>query len=154
MTQYNKRLDRSRSFGEYHPPENGTFFNQDGFDFDHEGHLVADRLTEAQKKQLAKKAPAAPKAEADSKPEGQSDGSPEDTSQPNSPANPQAGDDLNLEMWLRGEEDYPFSKVQAVVRSRFNVWKTARRDLVMFLVEEQKLVAVGDLSDEFKSLVA
>jgi hypothetical protein len=34
------------------------------------------------------------------------------------------------------------------------VWKTGRRDLVLFLVEEQKLVGVDALSDDLKALIA
>ena len=58
MTTYSKRLDKSRPYGQHCPPENGAFFNQDGFDFDHEGRIVEKLLSADQKKQLEKKPPA------------------------------------------------------------------------------------------------
>src|SRR5262245_27077324 len=52
---YRKWLHRSREFGTHCPPSNGAYYNQDGFDFDHEGNLCEHLLSKEQKAQLADK---------------------------------------------------------------------------------------------------
>jgi hypothetical protein len=154
-SKYAKRLDRTRDYGTYCPPEppapgttQGAFYNQDGLDFDHEGYVVEWRLSPEQREKLARKAAPKPPAPAAKPAVAAGDGD-------EPPTVPNENDDgLNLEMWLRGEEDYPFPDVQKAVRARMNVWKTAKRDLILFLVEEQKLISTDELSAEFKSMVA
>lgn len=150
MTQYAKRLDKSRSFGSYHPPDTGAFYTQDGYDFDHEGYIVEAKLTPEQREQLAKKPmkQPAPKKPAAAKPPAP----PVEDEEPPS-SDEYSADDLNLEAWLRGEEDYSFPDVQQAVKARYSVWKTSKRDLLLFLVEDQKLVEEDALSDEFKAVV-
>lgn len=150
MTQYAKRLDKSRDFGTYHPADQGAHYNQDGLDFDHEGYIVESRLTPEQKAKLAKKPASAPHKQHAPKPPkpakepGEGEGGGEAPTK----------DGLNLEAWLRGEEDYNFDHVRHAVKDRYSVWKTGKRDLILFLVDEQKLVEAERLSDEYKTLIA
>lgn len=146
-SSYSKRLDKSRDFGTYHPPDGGAHYNQDGYDFDHTGALVEDRLTEEQKERLKKKPTAPPPKPPAPAAHGKAHKK-ETVPDPEPDA-----DGLNLEAWLRGEEDYPFPDVQKAVKARYSVWKTAKRDLLLFLVEDQKLVETDDLSDEFAGIV-
>jgi hypothetical protein len=149
-SKYAKRLDRSRDYGTYHPPDDGAHYNQDGYDFDHDGELVEHRLTAEQQERLKKKGPAAPpKPPAPAPSHGKAHHAKETVHDPEPDA-----DGLNLEAWLRGQEDYPFPDVQKAVKARYSVWKTAKRDLLLFLVEDQKLVETDALSDEFAGIVA
>lgn len=149
MSQYAKRLDRSRDFGTYHGSSNGAVYNQDGFDFDQEGRIVEALLTDEQKKLLATKKGPAPKPPA---PAAKVEAPAEEKPEP-PPASEDTGDSLNLEMWLRGEADYPFPAVQKAVKERFSVWKTARRDLLVFLVDEQKVVTSDELCPDLKNVI-
>jgi hypothetical protein len=149
--QYAKRLDKSRDHGTYHPADGGAHYNQDGYDFDHEGYLVESRLTPDQHAHLAKKKPAPSQAP---KPPKAAAAPKEEDDEANHEGGNAEADGLNLEAWLRGEEEYNFDAVRHAVKARYNVWKTGRRDLVLLLVEEQKLVGVDALSDDLKALIA
>jgi hypothetical protein len=61
--------------------------------------------------------------------------------------------DVNVEAYLTGQENYDFNKVRAVVRERKGKWCTSKRDLVEFLVLEEKVVERDKLSDEFKAML-
>ena len=150
-----KTLDRSRPFGTVHPPYEGAHFEQDGYHFDVEGKLVEALLTPEQKTKLAQKAkPPRPPAGTDGNSE---------PKQPVPPNPPQAGegnkDDggdenaVNLEQWLRDEASAPFKEVRQAVKARYNVWKTAKTDIVALLVLEQHLVAAEDIDPELRKLL-
>jgi hypothetical protein len=157
MSKYAKRLDKSRPYGSYHPPEPGKVdgdaachFNQDGYDFDHNGEIVEWRLNDAQKAALKKKPPTAPaKQHTPKPPKPQGDGG---EGAEDEGADEHA-DGLNLEAWLRGEEDYDFGAVQKAIKERYHVHKTSKRDMILFLVEDQKLVEESVLSDQFKAVI-
>lgn len=159
MTTYKKTLDKSRDYGTQHPPEFGVFYFQDGYPFDQDGKIVEAMLTDPQKEALAKKVSAAvaakPPAPAVTKGKAPAvEPKPESDTEPKEQTEPEGTEDgLNLTAWLKGEESYPFPEIQKAVKARFNVWKTGKRDLVLFLVEDQKLVEAGELSAEFKSAV-
>lgn len=155
MTEYMKRLDRTKDFGQYCPPDQGAFYNQDGFDFDHEGRIVEARLTQEQRERLKKKPPAAKPA---AQKQDQDPKAPETGSSDSGDRDTGSGGDedgINLEEWLRdGLDSYPFPDVQKTVRSRFSIWKTSKRDLIEFLVEDQKVISHDDLADDMKALIA
>lgn len=154
MSKYTKRLDRSKDFGTYHPPAGRARYTQGGFDFDHEGFMVDENLNDAQRAELDAKFVKRDKPATPARPSSK-DGEKDAADPPSDNDDKDAdGDGPNLEMWLRGEEEYAFPDVQKAVKERYSVWKTAKRDLVMFLVEDQKVVEPDALSDEFKSLIA
>lgn len=176
---YMKRLDKTRDHGTCHPPENDAVYSQDGFFFDRDGKLVEALLTPAQKEYLEAKA--AQRAARAVKPEGGGD-KPKSSGEPKTkPAKPEAktpaaqaadeiddeqdfdGDgepkkpaddeELNIEEWLRGAADHPFPAIKAAVKQRFNVWKTGKRALLEFLVDEQKIVSREALADDLKAIL-
>lgn len=136
---FQKRLDKTRPHGTVHG-EHGASYEQDGFLFNHEGHLIEELLTPELRDKLAamaKKAAAkAPAEEGD----GDDDGKGIDP------------DAINLELWLRGEAKYNFDAVRKEVKRRFGVWKTGKADVVEVLVEEG-IVTLDDLAPEFKKLM-
>lgn len=143
-----KHLDRSRPFGTVHPPDQGAHYEQDGYPFDAQGKIVEALLTEDQKKALEKKPPrppAAPKAPKEPRP-------------PN-PGSASAGggkDDeggVNLEQWLRDQDSANFKDVRLAVKERYSVWETSRAEVVIFLVNEQKLLAAEEIDPELRKLL-
>lgn len=164
-----KRLDKTRDYGTIHPAEIAVgdttvaaHFNQDGYYFDHEGNLVEALLTPEQKKKLAAK-PAAAKAKTQAKPAAKpkADAGDEqeaedasDEADGNDEAKPAAdGDELNIVSWLMGEIDYPVTAVREAVKKRYNTWKTSTRELILFLVEDQKVVTPKQLKPEWQQAI-
>jgi hypothetical protein len=139
-----KRLDKTRDYAMYYPDHIGAHFEQDGYVFDHEGEFMVGHPNQKplpeKKPQPAEKQPQAPKSK-----------------QQQTAAAPVAAtegdDEINLESWLRGEADYPIGDVQRVVKERRHKWCTSKVDLILFLVEDQKIVDAGALRDEFKALI-
>lgn len=151
-----KKLDKSRPFGAIHPPYKGAFFEQDGYFFDHEGNVVAELLTPAQKAKLsapAKPKPPEPAAKTggDKPPvTGESDDKEEDGSE-GGESNP---NEVNLESWLKeGDKSQPFRVIQVAVKERYNKWCTSRVDLVTFLVVENKLIDAQEVAEDLKQYV-
>lgn len=140
---YTKRLDRTKPYGEVHPAgTDGVHFEQGGYPFDNEGFIVDGALTSAQRaallkppaKPTTKPAPPPPSAEAE-----------EETAADTS-------DDLNLELWAKGEAQYDFPEVQAAVKARLHKWCTSKVDLVNFLVDEN-VVAKSQLAPAFLKMI-
>lgn len=165
-----RRLDKSRSAGTIFPPmphaDDPTavaHYEQDGFYFDHEGRVLEAFLTPEQRKQFEPVAPKPPKPAASGQPEedGEDDTPPQPAPAPKkpktrqeklaekNPKKPASGDDLNLEMWLRGEAKYQEFRVKKVVRDRYNRVCSGTQELVRFLVEEVNLVPKEALKPEF-----
>lgn len=157
-----RRLDRSRSAGQYFPPiphetvpGATAHFEQDGMKFDHDGVLIEAFLTPEQKKKLDAKAaqaaaPAPKTGEPAAKTEPQTrlekrQANPDKDKQP-------GGDQLNLVAWLMGEERYQEFRVKKVVRDRYSRQFGSINDLVEFLVTDQHLVQPEQLAPEFKSI--
>jgi len=143
-----KHLDKSRDFGQFYPPDNGAFYQQDGFRFSHDGTLLPGQLAAVDAPPKPKKVgrPSASKTQAAAEPE--------TAPPPPEPATPpQPGDPLNLELWLRGAATYPDKDVRQAVRERYNKWMTQVPPIVEFLVDEEKLVAMDDLAPRFKAML-
>jgi hypothetical protein len=157
-SQFTKRLDKSRSYGEHHPPENGAFYQQDGYNFDHEGYLVDDLLTDAQKERLKKLPPPKSGGGKPPKPAKQqaappSEGGEGGGGEPGGEGEGGDNADLNLTLWLKGEAEYDFADVQKAVKTRYHAWKTSKRDLVNFLVTDEKLVPYDEVAEEFREMI-
>ncbi|HLN10742.1 MAG TPA: hypothetical protein VK281_17525 [Xanthobacteraceae bacterium] len=138
------RLDRSKPHGiVYGVIEDGVHFHQDGLPFNAHGHLVAAKLTEEQRAKAENKArrraKAAPGDDAAEPVKAASRGAPD----------PQADDtpgDVNLDAWLRGEQKYLFDAVRTAIRSRYNRDVGAIADAVEFLVLEESLVPIDQVT--------
>lgn len=164
------RMDRARYYSTVHgervPDDRhaGVHFYQDGLPFDAQGFFVPDilddkndpggkarALYERRLKKLAGKG-AAP-ADADA---GADDGSdPADAAaDADDPATVlKDDDDINLEAWLRGEAQYQFFVVKAAVRKRFHQNLSDQRSIVQHLVEEEKVIPIGQLSAHNRKLL-
>lgn len=88
------RLDKNRSFGTIHPPENGAYFDQDGCLFGHDGRFLSG--------------PARARGAAKSAPEP----APVRKEEPEDEA-------VNLVAWARKEKNYPFFKVKEAMLKAF-----------------------------------
>lgn len=149
-------LDKSRPYGEVKPALNGAHFEQGGIFFDHEGNPCEKHPVSGEPQVVGKPAP---KPKAQQQPQ-QQQGSGQGNAgggDAGSDAGGQGGGaaegELNLALWLKGEADYPYKDVQNAVKARFSKWVTAKHDMVIFLVEEQKVVTAAELKPEFAELL-
>lgn len=180
---YTLRLDRSRDAGQYFPPISHpsvegavAHFEQDGFPFDHEGRLAEAFLTIEQKKKLDGMASAKPvgkkPAKTDAKTEAKTEAAPDGEGDAPKPPKPPAtyrdkraveeaaanekkpgSDQLNLEMWLRGEVKYPEYRIKQAVRARYNRAFDNIKDVVEFLVTTENLVAIEHIKPEYQKML-
>lgn len=159
-----KTLDRSRNHGTIHPPHEGAHYTQDGYYFDAEGKLVEALLKPEQKAALAKKAsvprpaPVAPPKPAATppNPNAQSPAGAEGVAPEGNAKEGEAGgepDAVNLEQWLRDPASAYFKDVRLAVKERYSVWKTAKAQIVEFLVVEQKLLPPEEIDAELRQLL-
>lgn len=152
------RMDRSKYFstihGERQPGDEHrhAHFAQDGLFFDASGHLILElvpedkkaaveaRLRKMNKTTGEKRAvPSVPADAADQTDDSDPDdddeddeaGAGDDASDPSSNS-----DDVNLESWLRGEQQVQWFKVAAAIRDRFKKQVANAADAVVFLVEQ------------------
>jgi hypothetical protein len=152
------RLDRSI----YHSSVHGEFddpvrFWQDGLPFDTHGELVESKLTGEQSKQLeaqrarggAKAAAPPPEVAApppEAPPVGEFAGIEPEQSAPSDPPLADQENDVNLELWLKGERKYQSGRVFAAARARFNKAFTNYADLVDFLVYDARLMTANEVT--------
>jgi hypothetical protein len=151
------RMDRSKYYttvhGEREPgdPHAGVVFMQDGLPFDGDGVLMDERLSlicsdaeQAHAERLRERAAKA--AERKSKPaddEGGDDGEVGEKD-PNS---------VNIEAWLRGEQKVEWFALAAAIRSRYHKGVNNRRNALIFLVEEEKVLPLSQLAPEHAAVL-
>lgn len=154
-------LDKSRSHatvhGERGPDDRdaGVHFVQDGLPLDAQGFLVeghhslqgetkqATKLREIAERKL-KKAMKSKQRES------------QEPSEPGEEVSQDEDEDddasINLEAWLRGEQRVEWNEISQTIAARYKRRVTSKKDAVEFLVAE-KVIAVADLSREFKKFV-
>lgn len=156
MADAKVRMDRSRDYATVHGERaQGDLhamvqFVQDGLPFDAQGFLIADhpdvtgnpKLSELAERKLKKAIKQAASAPGDD---------------PSAPSiDPEGNDEdagpLNLEAWARGEKKYPWQEISNAIAQRFTRRVQNKQAAIVFLVEE-KVVEVGNLSDEHRKLV-
>lgn len=150
------KLDKSRSYGEVHPPENGACYEQDGFLFDNFGIALVSRMTDEQKERIRirnARAAAEKKAnEARSKALAEAGVEDEEavvrkkTRGPNkapSPAAPKMDEEEgpDLVRWAKGEINIPFDKVQTAIRAKHGKNVTSLANAIEFVGEENEIPA-------------
>ena len=158
-------LDRSKEYGEVHPPENGVHYEQDGFLFGPHGELLEAFLDDAAKKRLAlidaitSANAAAEQARADAlKAAGYDPANPVDAAAPQvapipTPALPDATSTggVDLRGWLLGNAQYQFFAVVAAVKELYGFSPTTKAQAIEFLTSADpqiggpKLVSAGDV---------
>lgn len=151
------RLDRSRDHstihGERRPDDlhYNVYFYQYGLPFDAHGILIDDhpeieadpRKKAAMEKLMKKAAKVKITAPGDAALDALLDGEEESDDTP----------DLNLEMWARGEQKWPWQQVSDAIAARFSKRVTDKKGAVEVLIEE-RIVSIGALSAELKRLVS
>lgn len=152
------RLDRSRDYstihGERRPddPHHAVHFYQYGLPFDAHGELIADHpeIEADPRKKLAmeKLMKRAAKVKIE-KPEGDAPGELLDDDGEEDGDKPE----LNLVMWARGEQKWPWQQVSDAIAARFGKRVTDKKGAVEVLIEEQ-IIAAGALSNELRKLVS
>lgn len=152
------RLDKSRDYatvhGERRPndPHHEVHFYQFGLPFSAHGELIVDHteIAEDPRKQAAveklmKKAIKVKKeAPGDEVDKLLGDGGGDDGDEDNEPT-------LNLSMWARGEQKWPWQQVSDAIAARFSKRVTDKKGAVEILVEE-RVVSLGELSVELRKL--
>jgi hypothetical protein len=152
------RLDRSRDYstihGERRPDDahHAVHFYQYGLPFsadevliDDHPEIAADPRKQAAVEKLMKRA-AKVKIE---KPAGDAPGELLDDDGEEDGDKPE----LNLAMWARGEQKWPWQQVSDAIASRFGKRVTDKKGAAEVLLEEQ-IIAVGSLSSELRKLVS
>lgn len=151
------RLDRSRDYSTIHgerrqdDPHYGVAFYQFGLPFDAHEELIADHaeikadprkqaVVEKLMKKAAKVKKEAP-GDAASELLGEGDEDSDDTPE------------LNLAMWARGEQKWPWQQVSDAIAARFSKRVTDKKGAAEVLIEE-RIVSVGQLSADLKRLVS
>lgn len=149
------RLDRSRPHSTIHgerapgDPHQFAFFCQDGIHYDAHGlhldHLIADDKTrQLVERRLKRQVKAASREEEPS--EDGADAAPD-------PSEASDASFVNIEAWLRGDAKYQWFAVTKAVRERFHQNITKLKDMVEFLVEDEKIIAEADLDPDFAALL-
>lgn len=147
-------LDRSKPFGEHHPPWNDAHFEQGGFHFDVDGKIVEDTLTpEAVAKLRKMKAIDEADAAADRarraalKKAGIEADDPELTTKALDALAAQADkapEAIDLVAWATAKAAYPFSKVRGFLAEEHNFLATDTRSAIAFMVD-QKMIDEADV---------
>lgn len=160
------RMDRSRAYGEIHgdrgPDDKyrAVFFTQDGLRFDAQGFLLADhpdhlvggpagdKLRELIERKLKKAASLAAKQPA---PRSASEGGGDDESedQDSDGGEDQLLEPINLEAWLRGEQQVEWQEVTQEISRRYKRRISKIDDAIPFLVSEG-VVPKGQLARKFQ----
>lgn len=161
------RMDRSRAFAEVHgdrvPGDRhaNVFFYQDGLPFDAQGFLLSDhpevkaseKLQQLAERRLKKAADHAAKHPAP-KPKATEAGVDSDDGDDGEPqADDGLLDPINLEAWLRGEQEVEWQEVSQEIARAFKRRFANERDAVEFLVKEMKVVPKGLLRRKFQKYV-
>lgn len=159
MSKKNLRMDRSKYFstvhGERMPDDEhrNVHYVQDGLMYDASGSLIIELVPDNKRAAVEAKikklngeksaVPAVPQDDDDNGGEGQSgdDGGDE--------GGGSSDDDVNLEAWLRGEQQFAWFKVAAAIRDRFKKQVNNAADAVVFLIEEN-VVPPDQVADKFK----
>jgi hypothetical protein len=151
------RLDKSRDYATVHgdrrpgDPHHEVHFYQYGLPFNAHGILLADhpeieadpKKTAAMEKLMKRAAKVKVEAPVGDATDEILDGEGEDGDKP----------DLNLEMWARGEQKWPWQQVSDAIAARFAKRVTSKKDAAELLVEE-RVVSIGSLSDDLRKLVS
>lgn len=153
------RMDKSRYYSTLHgerspdDPHAKIMFYQDGLPFDGEGLLLTDlvphdkkELVERRLKKLnaVREEPEPVRTATITNDDDDDDDDSDSVDQQITPG------DVNLEAWLRGEANYVWFSIPAAIRARFNKNVSNKTDAVTFLVEEEKIVSVDQLSEALK----
>ena len=151
------RLDRSRDYATVHgdrrpgDPHHQVHFYQYGLPFDAHGILIDDhpevtgdpKKTAAAEKLMKRAAKVRIEEPVGDATDEILDGEGEDGDEPV----------LNLEMWARGEQKWPWQKVSDAIAGRFAKRVTDKRGAVELLIEE-RVVSAGALSPDLRKLVS
>lgn len=161
------RMDRSRSFATVHGERGpsdlhaGVHFYQDGIPFDAQGFLLfdhpdlkvpgahGDKIRALVERKLKKAASIAAKQPPKPAKERDVDSDP-DADESDADAEDDLLDPVNLEAWLRGEQEVEWNDVSQEIARRFKVRKSKVEDAVAFLVNEQRVVAKDQLRRKFQ----
>ncbi len=152
------RLDKSRPYstihGERQPgdPHQLTAFAQDGIHYDAQGlhldHLVEDDKTRALVDRRLKRQQKAARPNPD---DGDDDG--DDANVDQGQQNGDTAVEVKLESWLRGEARYPWFAITKAARDRFHQNITKQVDMIIYLVEDEKIITEDELAPELKQLL-
>lgn len=134
-------LDRTREAGTIHGDNDqhpGAFYEQDGFFFDNAGNLLEDLVTDAARARLderLRRDAAIEDARARFMEATGMDA--EAASKVISAENLTvvADAEVDLAAWAKGEKKYPFDRITAEIRARFNVGVTNKRQALEVLAE-------------------
>lgn len=152
------RLDKSRDYstvhGERRPgdPHHAVHFYQYGLPFDAHGILLVDHPEIADDPKKAAAVEKLMKRAAKVKVEAPGDAALDAIIN----GEDEGGDDkpeLNLEMWARGEQRWPWNQVSDVICARFSKRVTDKKGAIEVLLEE-RVVTLGALSAEHRKLVS
>lgn len=153
------RMDRSKYFSTIHGERTPSdeyrqaHFAQDGLYFNAAGHLILElvpedkkaaveaRLRKINKDAPAQAAPAVAQKTSEIADDDDAGDDDEDVVSDDGPS-----EEVNLEAWLRGEQQVQWFKVAAAIRDRYKKQVNNSADAVVFLVEEGVVPAdqVGD----------
>lgn len=144
-----ERLDRSRPFGEvYGDADHNVKFTQkslgiESWPYDAHGELIEAALDKKQRDKLAERRAAfKPVPIEETIEDTVEELHEEDLAAAAAAAAARSAefDEINFEMWLRGEVKYRPNDLQKAAQQRYGVNKPQMRELARYLVEEQKLV--------------
>lgn len=155
MTNPRLRMDKSKVFSTVHGERTpgdfhaGIFFYQDGLPFDSQGFYVEGKLDDSNdadgklrelvdrrlRKLVNKQTPADADAERE-----------EQLTAASAPSGRGGADEVNLEGWARGEDQYIFAEIRAAIKKRLGMHVKDTKNALEVLYDE-KIVAETDLSD-------
>jgi hypothetical protein len=161
MTVLKVRMDRGRDFSTVHGERTpgdvhaAVHFYQDRLPFDSNRFLIVDhpdilkdpKLQALVEKKLKKAEKAKPVAAAEG-----TDALSDDNTEVDDDEDEEILDPVNLEMWARGESEYPWTDVSQAIAQRFKRRVPSKAAAIEFLVDE-KIIAVADLSKAHQKLV-
>lgn len=157
------RLDRGRDFSSVHgeraPGDRHAtvHFYQDLLPFDAQGFLLMDHpdvtenpklvaLVERKLKKLEKTKPVAAEDDTDALSDDDNDVDGDDDEDDD------VQEPVNLEMWARGEAEYPWQEISNAIAIRFKRRVPSKQAAIEFLIEE-RVVSIGALSKSHQKLV-
>lgn len=148
-------LDRTRKHASVHGEvEHGLAYKQDGLPFNAQGEIIeALVVTPDQKATLERKLKKL-KGKRQAPPEQPAATAPETDNDADDDEDKTSDDDVNFDAWARGIERYEWLTLQKVARKRFSKTFTSKEQLIEFLVFEEKVIALDDVTPALRPKAA
>ena len=150
------RMDRSREYSTVHGERPtgdrhaNVHYYQDKLPFDSRGVLLPDHPDVQEDEALKKRADKLVKAAAKAKSKAPGDSA--DADEQKVDGEVEEGSPVNLEVWARGEGDWPWLEVTQAIARRYSRRVSNKRDALELLVSEN-VIAPPDLSAAHKKLL-